>query len=158
MKTFHQFRVQVASADDAAAISQLICENTDRVEGNAYSARQKQAWKASNTPSAIRQQLNERQVFCCWEEKELVGVIGLKGQEVVGLYVHPDHLRKGIGQLLLEYLENYARQADRTALYLFATPAGYPFYLRNAYLPIGEEDVIVRGVSFRETKMHKRLI
>ncbi len=158
MKQSPSYHVMFATLADAAAISQLICSNTDQVTANAYSDAQKEAWKKANTPASIRKQMELRQILCCSEESVLVGVIGLKDQEVVGLYVHPDHLRKGIGQYLLVQLEEYARDTGLLDLFLFATPAGYPFYLRNGYQPIEEEDVIVNEVVFRETKMHKRLI
>lgn len=158
MKQPQPYRFKLATLEDAEAISQLILDNTDQVQANPYTAAQRQAWKAANTAEAIREQLQNRLVFCAWEGSTLLGIIGLKNQEVVGLYVHPAHLRKGIGQFLLVRLEAFAQTQGIEALSLFATPAGYPFYLRNGYQPIGEEDVIVRGVVFKETKMHKRLI
>ncbi len=49
------------------------------------------------------------------------------------MYTHPDHVRRGIGRMILTAAEDAARAAGFTALEMAATMAGKPFYLRSGY-------------------------
>ena len=58
----------------------------------------------------IRKKLEERTIFCAFENKKLVGTIGLEGKEVVGLYVSYSNIGKGVGKALLNHLEEFAER------------------------------------------------
>lgn len=158
MKNNSLLTIRNAELSDAEAISQLITINTLEVVANGYSDAQKQVWIHANTPEEVRQQILNREVFCAVIGERIVGVIGLDGQKVVGLYVAPNDIGQGIGHQLLRYLETYAKASGKEALYLYATPAGLPFYGKNGYSAELLEDVLIDGVVFKETKMHKTLI
>lgn len=154
---FMSFAIREATEKDILNISVLIQENTDQVTTNNYSSVQKKVWKIANEPEQIKQQLMERQVFCCFQGEALVGVIGLKETEVVGLYVDHRQLGKGIGKRLLLHLESYAREMGARVLTLSATPAGRPFYEKNGFVSVENVDVIIDNTVFVETLMRKVL-
>lgn len=158
MKNIPSPTIRRAQVSDAEPISQLIAENTQQVAANGYTEAQKEAWILANTPQMVHQQLLERQMFCAIASDTIVGVIGLEGPKVVGLYVHPRALGQGIGRTLLKHLESCAKASGIDELYLYATPAGRPFYRKNGYSVGLQEDVLIDGVVFSETKMHKTLI
>lgn len=150
--------IRKAQEEDASAISRLVHENTDRVVANKYSVAQKEAWKNANQPEQIREQLIVREVFCGFYQTELAGVIGLRGAELLGLYVDYRHLGKGVGKQLLRHLEDHARSKGVKTIRLCATPAGRPFYERNGFVPLLPVEVIVNDVLFIEMEMSKELI
>ena len=50
------------------------------------------------------------------------------------MYTHPDHVKRGIGRMVLDAGEDAARAAGFKALEMAATMAGKPFYLRCGYV------------------------
>lgn len=149
--------IRPATKADAARISYLIRTNTDKVLSNAYTASQKEVWKAENAPAAIRKQLAQRTVFCAFINNRMVGTIGLEQNTLVGLYVSPAQLGKGIAKALFLHLEGYAKDQQLKNLRLLATPSGKGFYERMGFEMVGERDTIVRGIVFPETEMNKKL-
>ena len=127
------------------------------VTENGYSAAQIAIWKKANTPKAIRDSLRKRIIFCAFSKGKLIGTIGLEGQEVVGLYVSYSKRGLGIGGILLQYLEEYARQQSIGKLNLTATPSAQPFYAAKGYTSIQQVVVNIQGVDFHETAMFKQL-
>jgi GNAT superfamily N-acetyltransferase len=49
------------------------------------------------------------------------------------MYTHPDHVKRGIGQMIIAASEAAAREQGFKALEMAATMAGKPFYLRCGY-------------------------
>ena len=149
--------IRKAQTKDAKRISYLIQKNTDRVQENNYSPEQMEAWKKANTTGAILEGLKSRLIFCAFQKEQLVGTIGLQGSLIVGLYVAYSKRGKGIGKVLLQHLEEYAKANKLRTLELSATPAGFPFYSKNGY--VREESVVVNinGVDFKETQMSKKI-
>ena len=49
------------------------------------------------------------------------------------MYTHPDHVKRGIGRLIINASEAAARADGFKALEMAATTAGKPFYLRCGY-------------------------
>jgi N-acetylglutamate synthase-like GNAT family acetyltransferase len=149
--------IRQATKADAARISYLIRNNTDKVLSNPYNESQKKVWKAANTPGAIRKQLAQRTIFCAFINDKMVGTIGLDQDTLVGLYVSHTQLGKGIAKALFLHLENYAKEQGLKNLRLLSTPSGKGFYQKMGFEAIGERDTIVSGIVFPETEMNKKL-
>ena len=49
------------------------------------------------------------------------------------MYCHPDHIKRGIGRLIIQAAEQAAKADGFKALEMAATKAGEPFYLRCGY-------------------------
>lgn len=49
------------------------------------------------------------------------------------MYTHPDHVRRGIGKMIIDAGEEAARREGFTALEMAATLAGVPFYKNCGY-------------------------
>jgi len=149
--------IRQANKNDAKRISYLIQKNTEKVRKNNYSKKQIEIWKAANTPSAIKNKLEERIIFCAFENEQLIGTIGLEENVVVGLYVSYSKLGQGIGKKLLHHLEAFAKENRIRDLELTSTRSANSFYQRNGFSPQESVLVNVNGVDFQETKMTKKL-
>ena len=73
------------------------------------------------------------------------------------MYPHPDHVRRGIGRLILDHCEQAARAAGFAAVELMGTAGGVPLYAASGYKPIERADTHVEGVVVPLTRMRKRL-
>ena len=146
-----------ACEKDLPRIQELIRDNTERVEENAYSEQQKKIWIAENTVEKLRVKLKEAQLFCLFKEDRILGVGGLNGNEVISMYVDEQSRRKGIGYKILSHIEDFARRQKIEKLSLTATRSAKAFYERNGFIALHKEEVLVQEVSFKETRMEKRI-
>ena len=146
-----------ATEKDARAISALIRKNADVVLSACYSPEQLAAWKRYNTPARIRQGMSGRATFCAFHAGRLCGTIGLKGSELVGLYLSPHWRGRGIGRLLLAHLEAFAATRGITTLHLTSTPSATRFYSQSGWYSERTVVLNILGVDFEETFMTKTL-
>jgi len=73
------------------------------------------------------------------------------------MYTHPDHVRRGIGRMILDHCEQAARMEGFAAAELMGTAGGVPLYAACGYEPIERADTHVDGVVVPLTRMRKRL-
>ncbi len=73
------------------------------------------------------------------------------------MYTHPDHVRRGVGRMILDRCEQAARAEDFAAVELMGTAGGVPLYAACGYEPIERADTHVDGVVVPLTRMRKRL-
>jgi putative acetyltransferase len=153
----HQLMIQKAKAGDAYAVSRIISANTLRNENNIFSRLQKEVWLKYSSVEKVRQKILSRPTFCAFFEGQIIGTIAIDGEELFGLFVHPEFQRLGIGTRLLSFAEKYARALGLESLHLNATQNAKDFYKKNAYSEIGPVSVTVDHVEFSEIRMKKRL-
>jgi len=103
------------------------------------------------------QLIKDQTYFCIWDKDTLVGCGGWSrratlygGNHTAGrdagvldpskdrariraMYTHPQHVRRGIGRMIIEASERAARAEGFKALEMAATLAGRDFYLRCGY-------------------------
>ena len=82
---------------------------------------------------------------------------GREAAKVRAMYTHPDHVRKGVGRLILETSESAARAEGFTELEMAATMAGKPFYLRCGYEVESEWEDTNGPIAFPLATMTKQL-
>jgi GNAT superfamily N-acetyltransferase len=73
------------------------------------------------------------------------------------MYTHPDHVRKGVGRLILGLCEAAARQEGFGRVELMATLAGEPLYRACGYEPIEQLEDDRGGVPVPLVRMQKAL-
>lgn len=93
------------------------------------------------------------------EQQELLGVLVLKpiSKDVVKMRqvaVSPLHQRKGVGQKLVQFSEQFARMHQFKKMELSAREVAVPFYLQLDYEKIGDRYV---EVNIPHYKMQKEL-
>lgn len=76
---------------------------------------------------------------------------------VRAMYTHPNHVRKGVGRLILSLSEEAARSAGFRSLELLATLTGLPLFRSFGFVPF--EDVVedITGASIPLVRMRKTI-
>lgn len=73
------------------------------------------------------------------------------------MYTHPEHVRRGIGRMILARCEQAARDEGFTAVELMGTAGGVPLYAACGYAAVERADADVDGVVVPLTRMRKPL-
>ncbi|WP_288411120.1 GNAT family N-acetyltransferase [uncultured Sphingomonas sp.] len=73
------------------------------------------------------------------------------------MYTHPDHVRRGIGRMVLDRCERAAAEAGFTAGELMSTASGERLYAACGYRPLERADADVGGVVVPLVRMRKVL-
>jgi GNAT superfamily N-acetyltransferase len=76
---------------------------------------------------------------------------------VRAMYTHPDHVRKGVGTLILRLCEQAARAEGFASVELMATMAGEPLYRARGYEPRERVQDDRGGAPVPLVRMSKRL-
>lgn len=73
------------------------------------------------------------------------------------MYTHPDHARRGIGRMILDFCEGAARDHGFASVELMATMSGVPLYKASGYVEIEPRVDLVDGVEVPLVRMRKEL-
>ena len=73
------------------------------------------------------------------------------------MYTHPDHVRRGIGRMVLDRCEQAAAEAGFTAGELMSTASGERLYVACGYRPLERADANVDGIVVPLIRMRKVL-
>ena len=77
---------------------------------------------------------------------------------VRAMYTHPDHIRKGIGRMVLKGCEDEARKVGFSKTLLVATLSGEKLYAREGYRPVKKiTEIASNGVEVPFIHMEKSL-
>lgn len=150
------FTIRIAEERDVDAIRSLMELAINQLQRGYLTPEQIEASKAGM--GLDRLLIDDGTYFCVLEEDELVGCGGWSrratlygGNHSAGrdprlldpaterariraMYTHPDHVRKGIGRLILDVSEKAAAGEGFGEIEMAATMAGKPFYERCGYV------------------------
>lgn len=146
--------VRPASPGDAAAIEAAHVAAIERCGPAAYDEEAVAAWaERPDGAEPYREQAaaDDGEVFVVAEVDGSVAGFGhlvppgeredadaAEPAEVVAVYVHGDHARRGVGTALLDHLEAAARERGAGALVLTASLNAVGFYERHGYERVRE--------------------
>lgn len=148
--------IRIAEERDVDAIRSLMELAINQLQRGYLTPEQIEASKAGM--GLDRLLIDDGTYFCVLEESDLVGCGGWSrratlygGNHSAGrdprlldpaterariraMYTHPEHVRKGIGRLILEVSEKAAAAEGFSEIEMAATMAGKPFYERCGYV------------------------
>lgn len=154
-KNQSHFHMRLALDTDIPSIKALMDRAINELQDSYLTPTQ---IRASHAAMGLDTQLIEDGTYICvFEGKTLVGCGGWSyratlygGNQTAGrsarrldpetdrariraMYTHPDHVRRGIGKLIIDASERAAKAAGFSALEMAATLAGEDFYTRCGY-------------------------
>lgn len=142
---------------DCAALARLVEANIRAIHTDTFSPAGLEIWIADYQQDRLLERLGEQTFFCCEENGQLTGMIGLNGPEIIGLYVHPEATGRGLGRQLLTHLEAFAKKQGIHQLHLTSNLPMQGFYQRMGYEPRGLTTVHLNGYDYREMRFEKKL-
>ena len=171
--------IRLATRADEAAISELMALAIEQLQRGYLTPEQIESSKAGMGLDGLL--IEDGTYYCVEEDGVLAGCGGWSrratlygGNHSAGrdareldpaterariraMYTHPDHVRKGVGRLILDTAEEAAREAGFRELEMAATMAGKPFYMRCGYSIESEWEDTNGAVPVPLATMTKRL-
>lgn len=126
--------IRLARPADASHIRDVHVASVHTLCAKDYTPEQLTAW-TDREPEAYRTRMDQPDGAFLVAEwgKKIVGFSSLLGEEVLSLYVHPDHAGRGVGGALMDAIEEAARKKGVVVLRLNSSLTAVPFYEKRGY-------------------------
>lgn len=160
--------VREATVDDAERVRDVHLASIGQLVGDTYTVEQVEAWAHPRDPSTYPIDADETWFLVAATGDDIVGFGWMTLEageylranvdgEIVGLYVHPDAVRRGVGTRIHASLEARAVRNDVGSIGLWASRNSIPFYESQGYDPLAERVVEYDGgVELTVVEMVKR--
>jgi putative acetyltransferase len=144
---------------DIGALIEVFRASVRSVARRDYSEAQVRAWAPDEIDAETwARRYDTRLAWVSEIDWQVVGFIELEARGHLDMmYVHPGHQRGGVATALLAHLEAEACEQGLERLFTEASLSARPFFERRGFVLIAPQTVIVRGQSFVNFRMEKRL-
>jgi putative acetyltransferase len=130
--------IRPARDRDYAAIARLRRQTIRHVNAPDYPDHVIRRWSAKESAATLRASADRRRRWVAIERSRMIGFCEHDLDGVLSrLYVHKDHLRKGIGSRLLMVAEASLRALGFAEATLDSTVTARDFYAVRGYKPVG---------------------
>lgn len=86
--------------------------------------------------------------------KKIIGICGLKKNEIINMYSHPEYKNKGIGTKVLVTVSRYAKKKKIKKLFLYTgRPKAVKFYQKNDFKIIRKFKDKGKNIFYMEKKL-----
>lgn len=141
-------RIRPAEIGDACDVSHVIVCALRETNARDYTPEIIARLELSFSPSAVAQQIAQRDVFVGLIDGRIAGTASLDGDEVRTVFVAPKAQGRGMGKLLMHAVEAAARERRIDLLRLSSSVTAEAFYVRLGYTAVrdsfhGDERTIV---------------
>lgn len=146
-----------ARLSDAKELSKLRRGVFGKIKGEEYLPTFVKALSDANSPKDIRLKIKSYDIFCLLDKKQIIGMVGLNGAEIKGVFVKVSHVRKGIGTKLMNFIEEHARKKGLKKVYLWSAEKANGFYKKRGYKFIKKVAKPYHGIKNVNFVMEKKL-
>ena len=146
-----------AILDDIPKMQRLFVDTIQERCKKDYSSQQIEVW-ASSIKKKDRWEglVREQYVVLAEIENKLVGFGSLEnGNYVDFMYVHKDHMRKGIAHQIFEELTKEAQRLGNAKLASDVSKTARPFFEQKGFKVIHENKNIIKGVEIINYRMEQ---
>lgn len=134
--------------DDAIATRDLIVRTIEASYATAYPPRAIEFFKSIHSVEAILDRARRGLVLVVEESGSILGTGALVDGDVSAVFVDPLRQREGLGDRIMDSLEEHARDVGESALSLSVSLPSRGFYERRGYV-LGEARSIDVGAGER---------
>ncbi|MFZ2150963.1 MAG: GNAT family N-acetyltransferase [Candidatus Absconditicoccaceae bacterium] len=140
---------------DAIQVCNLIHNTADNIMKHYESQASIDALKEERTPEKLLEKLNNRDYIIAQANGKIIGVGGIKDNEIRSMFVDYNYIRQGIGTKIIVALENIAKKNKHKKIIVKANAGAIGFYKKMGYISIKEYDEIVGKSTYRVILMEK---
>jgi GNAT superfamily N-acetyltransferase len=104
-------------------------------------------------PKNLKKSCKERMIFVAVEKERIIGTATLTNDGwIMGMFVHPDHVSRGIASRLLKRIEKTAESMGMERLRAHAAIGAVGFYKKSGYRIVKKVHFRKYGDTWRVTK------
>ncbi len=132
-------RIRKATLADAAELARLHKATIRSVNKKDYSPQEIEVWSKRTSAQRFRSAHSLAIRYVAVDNGKIVGFSDFKKEHPEtfwGLYVHKDHIGKGIGSRLMKKMEEVARKMGAKKFVLSATKTAKAFYEKQGFTVI----------------------
>lgn len=144
--------IRQAYRDDAQAIHELHTRSVMELCKSYYSDAQIHGWIDHRTPEGYYSPIDQGTYFVAIIDSQIVGFGVAVPGEVLGLFVSPDHVNRGIGTMLLDHAMKTASQNEKVSLE--STLNAVSFYIKNGFVKVERRTARRGNVDLPVVLMH----
>jgi len=105
----------------------------------------------------FKEKVKEIDYFIAEDDKKIIGIIGLKDNELRTFFVHSGYQGKSVGTKLYNHLEKEAKSRGIGKLILEGSPKGQPVYQHFGFKKVKSIIKERDGIKFEDAVMEKAL-
>ncbi|MFC1978783.1 GNAT family N-acetyltransferase [Chloroflexota bacterium] len=139
----NEITIQKALKEDAPAIHELHIRSARELCKNHYTSEQLSGWLDHRTSEGYLPKIGEGISFVARKGSEIVGIGVAIPQQVEAIFVSPDHIKQGIGSILLKHAIDMANKGGDT-ITLESTMNAVGFYKSRGFTEV-KQILIKRG-------------
>ena len=125
--------IRLFGSGDADEISQMIHRAVCIRDNTGYTPEQVESLAGHYTPENFCKDLERKVVYVCTEGNQIIGTATLRDDEVMAVFIEPEHQGRGIGTCLMDYLEHEAQDKELKRVWLVAGLSAVGFYGKLGY-------------------------
>ncbi|MDO8649159.1 MAG: GNAT family N-acetyltransferase [Candidatus Peregrinibacteria bacterium] len=150
-------KIRLVRDDDYPEIARLRRQTIRHVNSKDYSEEVIESWSSKIGTKNFRGSAETCKRWVAVEKEKIIGFCEHTFEcEVSRMYVHKEHLRKGVGSRLLEVAEASLKKQGCKEIHIESTVTAKDFYEKNGYIVL--EKTLYKGNTKEPIyKMEKRL-
>jgi len=151
-------QIQEMTEDDHHRVSEILCSCYGWLaEREGFTGEQLQFLLSERgSVETVRQESKSQTYLVAFNDRTLVGVVAVKGNEITRLYVEPEYHHQGIGRMLLEEAENVIRRIGLEEVTFGARETAVPFYEAMGMTVVGHKAHRAQVFARREVVLMKK--
>lgn len=151
--------IRQAISNDLDNIARLFKETIETINAKDYSPEQIKVWaKGSSRKERLLKKIAQQHFLVAEINNILVGFgsITLDGY-LDFMYVSKDYQRRGVAQKIYDALESFAIVNCLDKIHSDASITAKPFFMRQGFEVVQEQQVDIEGIKLTNYKMQKHL-
>ncbi|MBD3355433.1 GNAT family N-acetyltransferase [Candidatus Woesearchaeota archaeon] len=150
-------RIRKFRKEDAKKASYMVRKSITKSLPEVYNKKVIEFLHKKNTPAEIIRKSKEVDYFVAQKESCIIGIIGLKDNEVKKFFVNPRYFRKGIGTKLLKRVEKEAKKRNIKKLKVHGSLFAEKFYKKKGFKEIKRVKRGPKASQWTDILMEKKI-
>jgi len=157
MDTTKDITIRGFENGDASDVSQLIIDNLMLVNNRDYGEEAIKQLARFYSPQRLLEYAQDGNMYVAVEHSMIIGTAALDQGRVRNVFVRIDHHQQGIGKILMQHIEDIARQQGKVRLGLRASVSAVVFYQKLGYTIVEEIEECIGNAVIKVVEMVKPL-
>jgi GNAT superfamily N-acetyltransferase len=157
MNTTKEITIRGFENGDEINLSQLIIDNLMLVNSRDYGEEAARQLARFYSPQLLLEYAQNGNLYVAVEHSMIIGTAALDQDRVRNVFVRIDHHQQGIGKILMQHIEDIARQQGKIRLSLRASVSAVVFYQKLGYAIVEEIEERIGDAVIKVVEMAKTL-